>query len=190
MITKISKWFLYTASYLVLFPLLIIRIIFFVPEDASITYELVLNNIKQNIFLIILLIVMIVISALTLKLFDNFRPNIRHKKILQNNVTYEITAFIIPYIISLLTINTDLYGWIICISIYIGFGMLTLISEVIRLCPFYLFLGYKLYVDIDGKYVLTKLSKEQYNQLCMEEDNGLEARELTPKLVIVKRNKF
>ena len=63
-------------------------------------------------------------------------------------------------------------------------------ADIVYLCPVFILLKYKLFVDEDGRYIYTRLSKEQYNQLCADEINGIEGKILTANLVLIKRKKI
>ena len=70
------------------------------------------------------------------------------------------------------------------------FGAITIMADIVYLCPVFILLKYKLFVDEDGRYIYTRLSKEQYNQLCADEINGIEGKILTANLVLIKRKKI
>ena len=63
-------------------------------------------------------------------------------------------------------------------------------ADVLHLCPAFLLLGFKLYRDSNDNYVYSKLSKEQYNQLCIEEIDGIEAKTITSHLSISTIKRF
>ena len=109
---------------------------------------------------------------------------------MKNNVTYEVASFLVPYIVSIFTIDLNWYGWLINIIIYVFFGIVMMYADVVHLCPIFLLLGFKLYKDSNDNYVYSKLSKEQYNQLCIEQMDGIEAKTLTGNLALSTIKKF
>lgn len=190
MLTNFSKWMIYTASYIILYPILIIKMLFGSRnEDVSFVEKIQLNfsDFKEIIFV---LLGFIMISILTIIILKKVKPNSRQKAKLKDNITYEIASFLIPYIVSVFTIDLDWYGWLINIVIYILFGVIMLYADIVRLCPVFLLLGFKLYRDSNDNYVYSKLSKEQYNQLCIDQIDGIEAKTITKNFSLSTIKKF
>lgn len=190
MLTNFSKWMIYTASYIVLYPILIIKILFRTREEAVAFIEKMQLNFSESKEIIFVLLGFIVISTLVIFILKKVKPNSRCKAILKNNVTYEVSSFLVPYIVSIFTIDLNWYGWLINIIIYVFFGIVMIYADVVHLCPIFLLLGFKLYKDSNDNYVYSKLSKEQYNQLCIEQMDGIEAKTLTGNLALSTIKKF
>lgn len=190
MLTNFSKWMIYTSSYIILYPILIMKMLFEKRKENVSFLEKTLLNFSEFKEIIFVLLGFILVSAITIIMLKNVEPNSRKKAKLTDNITYEVASFLIPYIISVFTIDLDWYGWLINIFIYILFGVITLYADVVRLCPVFLLLGFKLYKDSNNNYVYSKLSKEQYNQLCIEQTDGIEAKSITKDLSLSTIKKF
>lgn len=191
MITTFLKWLIYTASYIILYPILIVRILFNERNLASHTlFERVWLNYQESKVIVWVLASLTLISLIVLFSLPKQKANSRCKSALSKNVTYELTTFLLPYFFSIITIDLDWWGWLIYLLVFIGFGAVTIMADIVYLCPAFLILRYKLYVDANGKYVYTRLTKEQYNQLCADEKNGLEVTMLTANLVLYTRKKY
>ena len=190
MLTNFSKWMIYTASYIVLYPILIIKILFKTREEDVTFIEKIQLNFSESREIILVLFGFIFISTLVILILKKVRPNTRCKATLKNNVTYEVASFLVPYIVSVLTIDLNWYGWLINIIIYVFFGIVMMYADIVHLCPIFLLLGFKLYKDSNENYVYSKLSKEQYNQLCIEQKDGIEAKTLTGNLALSTVKKF
>ena len=190
MLTNFSKWMIYTASYIVLYPLLIIKVLFKTRDEDVTFIEKIQLNFSESREIIFVLFGFIVISTLVIFALRKVSPNSRCKALLKNNVTYDVALFLLPYIVSILTIDLNWYGWLINIIIYILFGLITILADVVQLCPAFLLIGFKLYKDFNGNYVYSKLSIEQYNQLCIEQIDGIEAKMLTTHLSMSTVKKF
>ena len=63
-------------------------------------------------------------------------------------------------------------------------------ADIVHLCPIFIFLGFKLYKDSNDNYIYSKLSKEQYNLLCIEQNDGIESKTLTGHLSLSTVKKF
>ncbi|WP_418205574.1 hypothetical protein [Anaerotignum faecicola] len=190
MLTNFSKWMIYTASYIVLYPILIIKILFSAREEDVTFIEKMRLNFSESREIIFVLLGFIVISALVIFILRKVSPNSRCKALLKNNVTYEVASFLLPYIISIFTIDLNWYGWLINVVIYILFGIVMMYADIVHLCPIFIFLGFKLYKDSNDNYIYSKLSKEQYNLLCIEQNDGIESKTLTGHLSLSTVKKF
>lgn len=190
MLTNFSKWMIYTSSYIILYPVLIVKILFESRQEKVAYMEKIKLNFLDSKEIIFTLLGLIFVSVIVIFILNKIKPNSRCKSKLKNNVTYEAASFLIPYIISIFTIDLDWYGWLINIIIYILFGLITILADIVQLCPVFLLIGFKLYKDYNGNYVYSKLSIEQYNQLCTDQIDGIEAKMLTTHLSISTINKF
>ena len=190
MITNFSKWMIYTASYIILYPILIVKILLNTRENHVAFLEKIQLNFSESKEVIWVIFIFWTLSILVLCVLRRIKPNSRCKVKLKNNVTYEVASFILPYIVSIFTIDLTLYGWLIVVIIYIIFGMLMMYADAVHLCPIFLLLGFKLYKDCNDNYVYSKLSMEQYNQLCIDQIDGIEVKMFTGHLMISTVKKF
>lgn len=190
MLTKFSKSLYYCASYFPVFLILIIRILVSPKEDITSLLKLMEYNWSQKFILIIILLVMAILSYVVMNSIRTYQGNERAFNKLTKNITGEMASFFIPFILSILTINIDWYGWGISAFIFILCGYLVIQADWLHLCPVFFYLGYKLYKDEHGRNILSRLQKEQFNQILMDDINGLDVRALTPSLYITIRNKF
>ena len=189
MLTNFSKWLFYTASYLPIFLFFLVRLLLD-KNDINDSAEKILWNLKSNIIPIVILTILIILSILVLYRTHRFSSKERTRKKITKNVTGEIASFFIPYILSIFVLSVDFYGVIIFVIIFILCGIFIIQSDWLRLCPIFLYAGYKLYLDENGNYILCRLKIEEFNQIILDEINGLEVTPLTPKLFLVTRNNF
>lgn len=190
MLTNLSKWMIYTASYIVLYPILIIKVLFKTRDEDVTFIEKIQLNFSESREIIFVLFGFIVISTLVIYALRKVSLNSRCKALLKNNVTYEVALFLLPYIVSIFTIDLNWYGWLINVVIYILLGIVMMRSDIVYLCPIFIFLGFKLYKDSNDNYIYSKLSKEQYNQLCIDQINGIESKTLTEHLSLSTVKKY
>lgn len=188
MISKFSKWMLYSTSYFPVYILLILRLILSPQDSAESFYQSVSLNFVQYKHAIIVLSGLILLSIIVLVLVKKPETNERIRDRLVKNCTGEMVSFFVPSILSLLTIGIDLYGWILCIAIFVITGFLVLQSDWIRICPIFFFLKYRLYQTACGTYVLSLLNIEQFNQLLLDQADGIEVKAITPRLYLAPRD--
>lgn len=190
MLTYFSKWLIYTASYFPLYFILIFRILFAERSEEIERIKKIHLNYEQSKVIIWAIIGLLIISIIVMIFIKRIVPNSRNRNSLEHNVTFEVAGFLIPYFISTLTIDINLYGWIINLFVYIVCGCFVVIGDTVQLCPVFLFLRYRLYKDSEGKYVFTKLTKEQYNLMLVDDVNGLQSKSLTYNVSLVTVKKF
>lgn len=190
MLTRFSKWALYAVSYLPVYILLIIRLLFSQQENAESLLQMLSLNYACYSHIIISLNILFLLSIPVLWKFRRFTANERTRSRLVKNCTSEMASFFIPFILSLLTIGIDWYGWMICVVIFLLSGYIILQADWVHICPIFFYLNYRLYQAEDNSYVLSHLSLEQYNQLLLDNADGIEVKALTPKLYISIKNQF
>ena len=105
-------------------------------------------------------------------------------------MTGEVGSFFIPFILSIFVLNVDFYNMIIFLLIFVLCGIFIIQADWLRLCPIFLYAGYKLYLDENENYILCRLKMEEFNQILLDEIDGLEVTPLTPRLYLVTRNTF
>lgn len=189
MLTKFSKWLFYTASYLPIFLFFLIRLLLDKSDVNNFT-EKILLNLKLYFIPIIVLTMLILLSLVVLYKTCNFSLKERTHNKITKNMTGEMASFFIPYILSIIVINIDFYGMVIFILIFMLCGFFIIQADWLRLCPIFFYAGYKLYIDENENYILCRLKIEQFNQILLDEINGLEITPLTPKLYLVTMDKF
>lgn len=190
MLTKFSKWIIYCASYFPMYLLLVLPILFASQKSVELFWQVVIDNWNLSWPLLTILIALFIMSLGIIFFIPKLKPNTRVYGKLINNATGEMAAFFIPFIITFLTINMNWYGWIISVFIYFLCGAIVVQADFIHLCPAFFFARYKLFKDENGKFILTRLKREQVNQILLESANGMEATALTPNLYIIEQKYF
>lgn len=189
MLSKFSKWLFYTASYLPIFLFFLIRLLLD-KNDINDFAEKVLFNFKSYFIPIFILIILIIFSMLVLYRTNSFSSKERTHQKITKNMTGEVGSFFIPFILSIFVLNVDFYNVIIFLLIFVLCGIFIIQADWLRLCPIFLYAGYKLYLDENENYILCRLKMEEFNQILLDEINGLEVTPLTPRLYLVTRNTF
>lgn len=190
MLTNFSKWLIYVASYFPVYAILIIRLLFSTQPDSEALSQRILLNLCQYFYILIALAILFLLSIPALGKIKRLQANERIYSKLEKNCTGEMASFFIPFILSVLTIGIDWYGWILFLFIFVICGFVVIQADWVRLCPAFFYLKYRLYSTNNGCFVLSRLSIEQVNQILFDDTNGLEVKALTPKLYITVRNSF
>ncbi len=179
MMNRKSKWGIYIASYLPLFVILILRLLF---DNAS----SVQINWTSNKALIIVLVTLVMLSLFCIISISRIKPTERTYAKIKENRSYEMITFVLPYFISLITFNLDWYGWLIMGCFLIVMGCIIVKSDLLRMCPAFFIARYFLFIDENGKYILSRKSKEEINLFLDEHTNGIEIKPLATNLYIMK----
>ena len=168
-----SKILNFLSAYLILYPLLIIRVIFLDKPKISLWCE----NIKPNLILIAVLLFFFMISLIWIFSLLRWKNNTRIKGFAKENITFEMMIFFATYIIPLILIDIQWVGLIVSITIFLVFGIIFIASDKHFLNPTFLLFGYKLY-RLNDFCVLYKGSIDSLNISLTENQNGISAREL------------
>lgn len=190
MLSKFSKWLLYAASYSPVYILLVLRLLASPQEGTESLLQTISLNYAFYTPVIISLILLFLFSVPVMCKLQKLKANERIHSRVVKNCTGEMASFFIPFILSLLTISIDWYGWLICTVIFLLSGFIVLQADWIHICPVFFYLKYRLYQTDDNSYVLSRLSMDQFNQLLFDNASGIEVRTLTPKLYLMLKDRF
>ena len=180
--TKLTKWFMYAASYSLLCFLICIRIIFAEGDWNSV--------LKSHWFLIIAICAVGIFLLSWTQSFFKWNMNERIKVNASENITFEMLAFLVPYIITMATITIDFYGIVLNASMFFLLGIAFVALDKVYFSLIFISHGYKLYKTNDEKMILCRLSKEQLNIKMIESIDGLECREIGRKIFLIRDNEY
>ena len=115
--TIISKLIMYTASYL---PLVLYHLFFMLVNLYRNESGVNLNNIDSiKILYLLFFLVFFLIVLIAIKIINNQKTNERLYSPIEDDITIEVGAFMIVYIISIMANELNIYGVIINIIGYI-----------------------------------------------------------------------
>lgn len=190
MVTTFYKWLLYLVSY---FPIYVLAGGYALYSKCVALGKPVLERVYfKELFSISTIIFLVVVSCSLIIFYsiNRFKSNCRLYETIQENSTIEIIAFLIPVFLVFLTKSEAGYNWGILSVVFLILGIIATSGDYIRLCPWFLYLGYKVYKSSMGNYIICRLSKDCFNVLIEENENGIEAKQLTKNVYIVYRGKF
>lgn len=190
MLTDLSLWMIYTASYLLDY---IVMLIMFILKRYNQYLDLKINTpflkyISIGDYIVTgFIILLIVFSIIVSERLNRIPMNIRQKGIIVKNVTIDTIQYIIPQIITILTLIFTDY-WLIfsgCIFFIIGIAFVK--SKRVLYAPIFIWpLRYSLYQAGDA-VIITNYSKDAYRLAMQENLEGLQARELEPRIFLVRK---
>jgi hypothetical protein len=158
------------------------------PANLQNTQEKLSICWNQDKCLYLILIGLIVFSTIWNLQWKRIGHNTRIKFRPEKDSTFETALEIIPYLITVFTINHDVYGFIVSLVIIGILGLIIVQTGNIQACAYFFLHGYHIYSSGKNK-ILTKKSQEQYLLLLDASVDGIEARELTKRVFIVFENR-
>ncbi len=191
MLSVLSLWSIYTASYLMVYIfLLFVSILkkiecFQQQEGISSFFQFCL---AEDYVLWGVLVLLIVFSVITTICLNNIKPNTRIKYSPQDDITFEIAGYILSQVLTILTIVFTEYWVPICIAIFVFTGIIFIKSKRIHLSPIFVIpLGYTIHQTSEGKILIIRGSRDRFRRVLVDESDGVEARELETGVYFVKR---
>jgi predicted membrane channel-forming protein YqfA (hemolysin III family) len=178
-LTLPAKILNYISAYMLLYPLLIIRIVFLRQSN-----ETVADRITANIPFLVALFLLCILSITWVTGLLKWKNNTRIKGAIVENITMEMAAFLASYIIPLIFIDVNWVLMITFIVIYIAVGIACVFADKHFPNPTFLFFRYRMYKVGDG-YILFRGSMDSLKLLTLEQPDGICARELVPNAYIV-----
>ena len=179
----IAKCLNYISAYIILYPLLIIRIIFLNITSGSLWHDVIMPNLP----ILLSLLILFILSVLWLLNLLKWKNNTRITGTIKENITIEMAAFLATYIVPIITIDINWVGLTISLVIFLAFGVAFIASDKHFLNSTFLMFGYRLY-RLDEKCVLYNKSMDSLKILLIENPDGINARELVPNTYIVLKS--
>ena len=186
MLTKLSLWGIYFASYLVDYVLILAiliykKVVFY--QSNSVPFWKVTDLLIYGILLAFIIGSIIIINRV-----KNIKMNSRVKVIPEKNITHEMSEYLLAQVV---TATTTLFTdwWIpINIVLFLVFGFFFVGSNKVYTSPLFVIpMGNRIY-ESGENVIITKYSKQAMKIAQEDNPDGLEARELTEKVYYV-RNK-
>lgn len=191
MMTKLSRWLLYNASYILGYILIGISkgISTYSDKRGDEAFQLFSHVEKcksvfqEDVLLYSILGVLTLVGVLWTICFLRWGNNRKIKYRMENDSSMEMIGFLVPYIVSMVTITIDFYSIIVNFIIWLILGIVFTSNNLLRSSPLFFACGYKVY-NSDKIYVITKMSREEYNLKLEDNPDGIEARELAKNVFI------
>lgn len=183
MLTTLSLWGIYFASYLVDYILILIVYILKQTTQADETVHWKTIN-----FLIVgILIIFIVVAVLITFCIWKVRLNTRIKMVPEKNITYEVMGGVFAQVIAVATTIFSDWWVLINIVLFVSVGIFFVKSRAVHMSPlFVLPLGNRIFQT--GEYVIITNYTLQEMKIAQEDNpDGLEARQLAERTYYVRK---
>lgn len=177
-----SKVLMYISSYFILYPLLIIKIISTEHSEKMSIYENVVNRIKSQRILIIVLFALMIVSVIWIQYIKKIKCNTRINSGEISNKTLDILLYLIPYIFTMITLDINVWGVCVNIALFLILGIALIASNKVCWNPTLLIFRYKIY-SVNNKYLLSRDQKEQL-RLRFDEMGNIPVREICRNVYI------
>jgi len=183
MLTKLSCFAIYFASYSIVY-FLILSVLIYEHTSSNYIEYLISNGVD---WICVTLLLFLLLSFVVAKMVKNAEMNTRMKDAPQKNITFDICPYFLPQAITCVTsIFTD--WWILIdVVIFVTYGIFFVKSgKVYTALLFVIPLGNKIYQSGD-KIIITQYSEEEMRMVLEDSPDGIEARILTKNVFYVRK---
>ena len=192
MLTSASLWGIYTASYFVDYlVLLVISVWQKIREYKGLEPVPTANFIQYchwSDFLILgVLISLIVFSLFCSQALKKLSMNTRVKVSPNDNIIWEAAGYVLAQVLTILTILLTDYWVIMSLLIFVVAGVIFVNSKKVHYSPiFFVLMGYNIF-QCDNTIAITNYSKDGLRLAIESNTDGVEARELTEKVFLIRK---
>lgn len=183
MLTTLSLWGIYFASYLIDY---ILILVIYIMKQAAQTDEAV--RWKTDDFLIVGILIAFIAAALLITLYmRNVKPNTRIKAVPDRNITYEMAGGLLAQVFAVAT--TICSDWWIPINLVLFaiVGVFFVKSKNVHLSPLFVFPLCNQIFQNDKYVFITNYTLQEMKIAQEDNSDGLEARELTNRIYYVRK---
>ena len=184
MMTKLSQWGIYIASYLIdyilIMMVLIMKNVFGEGTDSW--------N-RSDLLTLGVLIILIIFSVVIANCIRKTKPNTRIDDVPEKNITNKMLGYVLAYVLSVATmIFVD--WWIpINLGLFIIVGLVFVNSNRVYISPVFVFpLGYKIFQSGED-IIITDYTFQEMRMAQEDNPDGLEARELAERVFYVRKQR-
>lgn len=192
MLTRLSLWGLYTASYFIDYlALLVISVWQKISEYKELEPAPTGNFVQYcqwSDFLIWgMLISLIIFSLICSWSLKKLPMNTRVKDTPNDNIIWEVAGYVLAQVLTILTILFSDYWVIMTLVIFVVAGVVFVNSRKVHYSPlFFILMGYSIF-RCSNIVVITDYSKEGLRLAVEGNTDGVEARELTEKVFLIRK---
>lgn len=190
MLTNVSLWGIYTASYVVDYVvLLLISVLKKIDgyRKANTKTGFLDYCGWQDYLVWIVLIALVVFSMVCVHKLKKIPMNTRIREYPKDNIGWEIAGYVLAQVITILTVIFSDYWIIVSGVIFMIAGFIYVNSKKVHYSPLFIIpMGYRVF-QCDGAVVVTNYSKDGL-KLALETDvDGVQARELEDGIFLVRK---
>lgn len=185
MLTSLSQWAIYFASYLIDYILILIILVKKHWDKCVASNDSFWATADYLMWSILL--AMIIISIIISVWGGRLKMNTRVKLIPAKNITHEMTGYLVAQVATVATtFFTD--GWVtIDIALFILFGIYFVSSKAVYTSPLFVFpLRNRIYQAAEN-IIITNYSLQEMRIAQEDNADGLQARELTDGVYLIRK---
>lgn len=192
MLTRLSLWGVYTASYFIDYlVLLVISVWQKISEYKRLDPAPTVNFFQfcqWSDFLIWgILIGLIIFSLVCSWSLKKLPMNTRVKDSPNDNIIWEVAGYVLAQVLTVLTILLSDYWAIISLAIFVVAGVIFVNSRKVHYSPlFFILMRYSIF-QCNNIVAITDYSKEGLRLAIESNSDGVEARELTEKVFLIRK---
>ena len=186
MLKKGPLWAIYTASYFIDY-VLILGILMWRKISVATSVTTLLKSITlKNWITGSILLLLVIFSVFVMVRIRKMKMTTRIKHEPKDDVVWEVyTGFLAPALALAGTFFGD-YGLIFSLVIFVVTGIALVRSKQVHLATVFIFpLCYRIF-KAENAVLITRDSRDRLRMRILEEPDGVEAKELAPKIYLVK----
>lgn len=186
MLKKGPLWAIYTASYFIDFVLILGVLVWKKIKKVTTWNQFVQKCTPRDWITWIVLLILIIFSVLVMVRIRKMKMTTRIKYVPKDDSVWKAyTGFLAPALALAGTILGD-HGMIISIVIFLVTGIAFVLSKQVYLAAVFIVpLKYKIF-QTDNVFLITRESRDGLRLRIEEEPDGVEAKELAPKIYLVR----
>lgn len=192
MLTKLSLWGIYIASYFIDYLALLgisiwqkvsgFKDLEPVPEKGFFRYCSWTDYLIWSV-----LLGLILFSFICSRLLKSIPMNTRVKDKPTDNIIWEVAGYILAQVLTILTILFSDYWVIMSLIIFVVAGVVYVNSKKVHYSPLFLIpMGYSVF-QCEKSVAITNYSKDGLRLAIESEPDGVEARELADKVFLIRK---
>ena len=185
MLTTLSQWAIYFASYLIDYILILVILVKKHWDECKLENTSFWETADYMMWSILL--VMIIASIIISVCVGRLKMNTRVRLVPGKNITHEMTGYLVAQVATVATtVFTD--GWItINLALFVFFGIYFVSSTAVYTSPLFVFpLRNRIY-QAGENVIITNYSLQEMRIAQENAEDGLQARELTDGVFLVRR---
>lgn len=192
MLTRLSLWGIYIASYLIDYLVILgISLWHKLNEYNKLTQTPKVNFLlycKRTDYLIwVILIVLTVFSIICIRAMKTLPMNTRVKVQPEENIGWEISGYVLAQVMTILTILFSDYWVIVSLIIFFVAGVVFVNSKKVHYSPLFIIpMGYSVF-QCENYIAITNYSKDGLRLAIENNPDGVEARELEDKIFLISK---
>ncbi len=186
MLKKGPLWAIYTASYFIDYILILGILVWKKKQDVPKWNQFIPKCTLSDWLIWALLLILIIISVLVMIRIQRIKMTARVKYDPKDDAVWETyTAFLAPAL-ALGGTFVDEFGLVLSLVVFVAAGIAFVRSKQVHLASVFIFpLCYNIFKS-ENVVLITRDSRDELRIRIEEEPDGVEAKELAPKIYLIK----